>query len=286
MNVIPAKVAGVTRVVMCTPAPKGETNPYLLVAADIAGVDEIYTIGGAQAIAALAYGTKTIPKVDKIVGPGNRYVAFAKSQVVGTVGIDMLAGPSEIVVVADDSARPSFIAADLLSQAEHDEQAVSILITPSSRMIAEVQQHITEQMARLERRNIILSSLRRFGAILRVENLQQALEVANAIAPEHLELAVERPYDWLPAVKHAGAVFLGHYTTESLGDYAAGPNHVLPTAGTARFSSPLSVDDFMKKINVLSFSKEGLSQVKDTVIRIAQMEGLQAHARAVEVRFS
>jgi histidinol dehydrogenase len=198
----------------------------------------------------------------------------------------MLAGPSEIVVIADDSARPSFIAADLLSQAEHDEQAVSILITPSDRLIAAVQQQITTQIARLERRKIISASLRRFGAILRVENLRQAIEAANAIAPEHLELAVERPYDWLPAVKNAGAVFLGHYTTESLGDYAAGPNHVLPTAGTARFSSPLSVDDFIKKTSLLSFSKEGLSRVKDTVIRIAQMEGLQAHARSVETRFS
>jgi len=284
MNVIPAKVAGVPRVVMCSPTPGGDANPYLLVAADIAGVTEIYTVGGAQAIGAMAYGTKTIPRVDKIVGPGNLYVALAKKLVFGVVGIDMLAGPSEIVVVADDSAPPAFIVADLLSQAEHDELAISILITPSTALIRAVRRLIPKQMAQLARRQIIATSLKRFGAILKVSDLNEAIEAANIIAPEHLELAVEQPYNLLPGVKHAGAVFLGHYTPESLGDYAAGPNHVLPTGGTARFSSPLSVEDFMKKTSLISFSKQGLSEIRDTVIRIAQMEGFQAHARAVEVR--
>lgn len=284
MNVIPAKVAGVPGVVMCSPTPGGDANPYLLVAADIAGVTEIYTVGGAQAIGAMAYGTKTIPRVDKIVGPGNLYVALAKKLVFGVVGIDMLAGPSEIVVVADDSAPPAFIAADLLSQAEHDEMAISILITPSTALIRAVSRLIPEQMAKLPRRRIIATSLKRFGAILKVSDLNEAIEAANIIAPEHLELAVEQPYNLLPGVKHAGAVFLGYYTTESLGDYAAGPNHVLPTGGTARFSSPLSVEDFLKKTSLISFSKQGLSQVRDTVIRMALMEGFQAHARAVEVR--
>jgi histidinol dehydrogenase len=284
MNVIPAKVAGVPRVVMCSPTPRGERNPYLLVAADIAGVTEIYTIGGAQAIGAMAYGTKTIPKVDKIFGPGNLYVALAKKLVFGTVGIDLLAGPSEIVVVADDSAPPDYIVADLLSQAEHDEQAVSILITPSEALIKEVRRLIPIQMARLPRARIIAASLKRFGVIIRVKGLEEAIEVANGIAPEHLELAVKQPQELLPRVKHAGAVFLGSYTTESLGDYVAGPNHVLPTGGTARFSSPLSVEDFIKKTSLISFSKDGLARVRDTVVRIAQMEGLQAHAGAVEVR--
>lgn len=284
MNVIPAKVAGVPRVVMCSPTPGGNANPYLLVAADIAGVTEIYTVGGAQAIGAMAYGTKTIPRVDKIVGPGNLYVALAKKLVFGVVGIDMLAGPSEIVVVADDSAPPAFIVADLLSQAEHDETAISILITPSTALVRAVRRLIPEQMAKLPRRQIIATSLKRFGAILKVSDLNEAIEAANIIAPEHLELAVEQPYNLLPGVKHAGAVFLGHYTPESLGDYAAGPNHVLPTGGTARFSSPLSVEDFLKKTSLISFSKQGLSQVRDTVIRMALMEGFQAHARAVEVR--
>jgi histidinol dehydrogenase len=284
MNVIPAKVAGVSRIVMCSPTPGGEINPYLLVAADIAGVTEIYTVGGAQAIGAMAYGTRTIPKVDKIVGPGNIYVALAKKQVVGRVGIDMMAGPSEIVVVADSTAQPAYIAADLVSQAEHDEQAMSVLITPSTRLIRQVKLLMAQQISKLNRRRIIRASLKRFGLILRVKNTADAIEAANLIAPEHLELAVKQPYRLLPSVKHAGAIFVGHYTTESLGDYIAGPNHVLPTGGTARFASPLSVDDFIKKTSLISFTKKGLSQVRDTVIRIAQMEGLQAHARAVEVR--
>ncbi|MBI3609619.1 MAG: histidinol dehydrogenase [Nitrospirae bacterium] len=284
MNGIPAKVAGVPEVVMCTPIPRGEINPHLLVAADLAGVDEIYTVGGAQAIGAMAYGTKTIRKVDKIVGPGNIYVAAAKRQVFGRVDIDMIAGPSEIVVIADETADPRFVAADLLSQAEHDEDAVSILITPSESLIRKVRMRMKEQIDRLPRKKIITASLRRSGRIFLVKDLEQAVAIANAIAPEHLELAVDRPDDLLPMVKHAGAVFLGHYTTEPLGDYIAGPNHVLPTGGTARFSSPLSVDDFVKKMSLLSFSREGLSRVKDAAVRMAEMEGLQAHAQAVEVR--
>jgi histidinol dehydrogenase len=254
------------------------------VAADLAGVDEIYTVGGAQAIGAMAYGTKTIARVDKIVGPGNIYVATAKRLVFGLVDIDMIAGPSEIVVIADDTADPRFVAADLLSQAEHDENAISILISPSDSLIRKVRVQMKEQIERLPRKKIITQSLRRSGTIFRVRDLAQAVTMANAIAPEHLELAVDQPDRLLPMVKHAGAVFLGHYTTESLGDYVAGPNHVLPTGGTARFSSPLSVDDFVKKTSLLAFSLEGLSRVKDAAVRIAEMEGLQAHARAVEVR--
>lgn len=284
MNAVPAKVAGVPEVVMCTPTPQGEMNPHLLVAADLAGVDEIYTVGGAQAIGAMAYGTKTIARVDKIVGPGNIYVATAKRLVFGMVDIDMIAGPSEIVVIADDTADPRFVAADLLSQAEHDEQAISILITPSDSLIRKVRSRMKEQLERLPRKKIIAQSLRRAGKIFRVRDLNQAITMANAIAPEHLELAVDDPDRLLPRVKHAGAIFLGHFTTESLGDYVAGPNHVLPTGGTARFSSPLSVDDFVKKTSLLAFSREGLETVKDAAIRIAEMEGLQAHARSVEVR--
>lgn len=284
MNAVPAKVAGVPEIVMCTPTPKGELNPHLLVAADLSGVDEIYTVGGAQAIGAMAYGTKTIGRVDKIVGPGNIYVATAKRLVFGIVDIDMIAGPSEIVVIADDSSDPRFVAADLLSQAEHDEEAISILITPSESLIRNVRAQMKEQIDRLFRKTIISEALRRSGKIFLVRDLAQAVAMANAIAPEHLELAVDQPDSLLPMVKHAGAVFLGHYTTESLGDYVAGPNHVLPTGGTARFSSPLSVDDFVKKTSLLSFSRGGLLRVKDAAIRIAEMEGLQAHARAVEVR--
>jgi histidinol dehydrogenase len=284
MNALPAKVAGVPEIAMCFPTPNGAVNPALLVAADIAGVSEIFRVGGAQAVAAMAYGTRTIQKVDKIVGPGNLFVALAKKLVSGTVGIDMIAGPSEIVVVADDSARPDFVAADLLSQAEHDEQAMSVLITTSSRLISEVQKSMKRQISGLPRRPIILQSLKRFGLMLRVPSLKAAIEAANRIAPEHLELAVRNPDRLLPAVRHAGAVFLGHYTTESLGDYVAGPNHVLPTGGTARFASPLSVEDFIKRTSLLSFSKKGLAEVRDTVVGIARLEGLQAHARAVEVR--
>ena len=286
MNALPAKVAGVRRIVMCSPTPYGEINPHLLVAADIAGVSVIYRVGGAQAIGAMAYGTQVIEKVDKIVGPGNLYVALAKKQVFGTVGIDMMAGPSEIVVIADTSARPRFVAADLLSQAEHDEEAMCILITPSTELIRAVRRSMDQQIENMVRRRIIKASLKRYGLMLHVKSLREAIEAANLIAPEHLELAVRHPHRLLPAIRHAGAVFLGHYTTESLGDYVAGPNHVLPTGGTARFASPLSVEDFVKRTSLLSFTKQGLARVSDTAIQIARMEGLQAHARAVEVRLT
>lgn len=284
MNSIPAKIAGVPEIVMCTPTPGGELNPHLLVAADLAGVDEIYTVGGVQAIGAMAHGTQTIRKVDKIVGPGNIYVATAKRQIFGLVDIDMFAGPSEIVVIADETANPRFVAADLLSQAEHDEEAMSILIATRETIIKNVRAQMKEQLPKLKRKKIITASLRRTGKIFLVKDLDQAVGVANMIAPEHLELAVNRPEDLLPMIKHAGAVFLGHYTTEPLGDYVAGPNHVLPTGGTARFSSPLSVDDFLKKTSLLSFRPEGLARVKDQAVRIAELEGFQAHARALEVR--
>ncbi len=284
MNGIPAKVAGVPEVVMCTPAPGGELNPHLLVAADLIGIDEIYAIGGAQAIAAMAYGTESIRKVDKVVGPGNRYVAAAKKQVFGEVGIDMIAGPSEIVVIADETADPRFVAADLLSQAEHDEDAISILITPSESLVRGVRAEMKKRLPKLPRKKIIAAALRRGGRILIVNDLAEAARMANRFAPEHLELAVDRPQDLLPLIRHAGAVFLGHYTTESLGDYVAGPNHVLPTGGTARFSSPLSVDDFVKKTSLLSFRPEGLRRVGESAVRIAEMEGLHAHAQAVKVR--
>ena len=284
MNAIPAKVAGVSRIVMCTPAPGGEIAPALLVAADIAGLDEIYMIGGAQAIGAMAFGTATIPQVDKIVGPGNIYVATAKKQVFGQVDIDMIAGPSEIAIIADDSANPVFVTADHISQAEHDEHAVSILITPARKLARKVLQLLPQQIRDQPRRRVIAAALKSFGTIITVRDLDQALEVANAIAPEHLELAVDRPHELLPKVRHAGAVFLGHFTTESLGDYVAGPNHVLPTGGTARFSSPLSVDDFLKKTSLIGFTREGLKQVRNAAIGIGRIEGLFAHARAVEVR--
>ena len=284
MNSIPAKVAGVEEIVMCTPIPGGVLNPHLLVAADLVGVNEIYTIGGAQAIGAMAYGTPTIARVDKIVGPGNAYVATAKRQVFGIVAIDMIAGPSEIVIIADHSANPQFVAADLLSQAEHDEDAISILITTSRQMIKKVQAQMKEQLPKLTRKKIVAASLRKNGKIYLMASLKDAAQLANDIAPEHLELAISDPEALLPMIKHAGAIFLGHYTTEPLGDYVAGPNHVLPTGGTARFSSPLSVDDFVKKSSLLSFTPRGVAFVKDSATRIAQIEGFQAHARAVEVR--
>jgi len=284
MNVIPAKVAGVEQLVMCSPAPGGNLNPYILVAADIAGVTEIYRIGGAQAIAAMAYGTAMIPKVDKIVGPGNIYVATAKRYVFGQVDIDMIAGPSEILVIADHSADPVFVASDLLSQAEHDELASSILVTTSRELANTVNGEIERQLANLSRKEIARKALDRFGAILLVESIQEAAELSNSIAPEHLELAVEKPFELLALIKNAGAVFLGHYTPESVGDYIAGPNHVLPTGGTARFFSPLSTDSFMKKSSLLFYTKEGLDKVSDAVMQIADVEGLEAHGNTIRVR--
>ncbi|HXC62024.1 MAG TPA: histidinol dehydrogenase, partial [Nitrospiria bacterium] len=284
MNAIPAKIAGVERIVISSPTPAGELNPALLVAADLAGVHEIYRVGGAQAIGAMAFGTETIPRVDKIVGPGNQYVALAKRLVYGVVDIDLIAGPSEIVVIADDSADPRFVAADLLSQAEHDEKAMAMLLTPSAKLARRVQTELAVQLRKLPRRKIATASLESYGAIVLVRDLQEAVELANQIAPEHLELEVEDPRALLARVKNAGAVFLGHYSPQALGDYIAGPNHVLPTGGTARFSSPLSLDDFVKKTSLIEYSKEGLRRAKEQVIRIASMEGLDGHWKAVEIR--
>lgn len=284
MNVIPAKVAGVEQLIMCTPATGGALNPYILVAADIAGVTEIYRIGGAQAVAAMAYGTATVPKVDKIVGPGNIYVATAKRHVFGQVDIDMIAGPSEILVIADQTANPTFVASDLLSQAEHDELASALLVTTSREFAEKVDAEVERQLANLSRKEIARKALDRFGAIVLTASLKDAAAVSNSIAPEHLELAVEKPFELLALIRNAGAIFLGHYTPESVGDYVAGPNHVLPTGGTARFFSPLSTDSFMKKSSLLFYTKEGLDKVGEAVMQIADVEGLEAHGNTIKVR--
>jgi len=286
MNTIPAKVAGVGRVVMVTPTPGGDVNPYLLVAADIAGVDVGYRIGGAQAVAALAYGTATVPRVDVIVGPGNIFVATAKKQVYGEVNIDMIAGPSEILVVADDSAHPAFVAADLLSQAEHDELASAILVTPSESLAKAVSGALAGQLAELERTEIAKQSIDTYGFAIVTRDLDEAAQVANRVAPEHLELALADPEALLPKIHNAGAIFLGHYTPEAIGDYVAGPDHVLPTGGTARFSSPLNVDDFIKKTSVLSYSRNAFKRVADTCVILSDTEGLFAHSRSVKVRLA
>jgi histidinol dehydrogenase len=286
MNAIPAAVADVEHLVMCSPVPAGTMNPYILVAADIAGVSEIYKIGGAQAIAAMAYGTATVPKVDKIVGPGNIYVATAKRFIFGQVDIDMIAGPSEILVIADQSANPTFTAADLLSQAEHDELASSILVTTSRELAEKVSAEVERQLANLSRKEIARKAIDRFGVILIVGDLQEAAGISNSIAPEHLELAVEKPFELLALIKNAGAIFLGHYTPESVGDYVAGPNHVLPTGGTARYSSPLSTDSFMKKSSLIFYTKEGLDSVAEAVMQIAEVEGLDAHGNTIKVRMA
>jgi len=284
MAAIPAKVAGVQEILMVTPPQKEGISPAVLVAADLAGVDRIYRIGGVQAIAALAYGTKSIPKVDKIVGPGNQYVAAAKKLVYGNVDIDMVAGPSEIVIVSDESTPASFVAADLLSQAEHDEMALAILITNSEAFGREVEKGVERQLSSLRRRKVALVSLKRRGAILIVKNLEQAMKVVNRIAPEHLELAVSRPLSLIKSVKHAGAVFLGPHTPEAIGDYMAGPDHILPTAGTARFSSPLGVEDFIKRTNLMRFTRNALKRFEKDVKRFAEWEGLEGHSQAVQVR--
>ncbi|MCK5540072.1 MAG: histidinol dehydrogenase [Deltaproteobacteria bacterium] len=283
MNAIPAQVAGVKEIVMVSPAALGY-NPAVLVSARLCGVKRIFRVGGAQAVAALAYGTASIPAVDKIVGPGNIYVALAKRRVFGRVGIDMVAGPSEIMVVADESANPVFVAADLLSQAEHDELAVVVLVTPSQELSDAVKIELGKQLATLQRREIAQCSLQNQGALITTANLDQALELANRFAAEHLELAVADPLLALSSIHNAGAVFLGHSTPEALGDYLAGPNHVLPTAGTARFSSPLGVDDFLKKSSVLSFSSAALKRYGQPLMALAEMEGLEAHGRAVSLR--
>lgn len=285
MNIVPAKVAGVENIIMTTPPNnKGEINPTTIVAAHIAGVDKIYKAGGAQAVAALAFGTETIPKVDKIVGPGNIFVALAKRSVYGYVNIDSVAGPSEILVIADDSSNSTYVAADLLSQAEHDEMASAILITTSQRLAQEVQTELEKQTAVLERKEIIEKSLENYGAIILVKDFDEACALSNAVAPEHMELCVSEPFSFLPKIQNAGAIFLGHYTPEPLGDYMAGPNHVLPTGGTARFFSPLSIDDYIKKSSLISFSEDAFSRLGDDVIKFAEAEGLTAHANSVRVR--
>jgi len=284
MAALPAKVAGVREILMVTPPQKEGISPAVLVAADLSGVHRIYQIGGVQAIAALAYGTKSIPKVDKIVGPGNQYVATAKRLVYGDVDIDMVAGPSEIVIVSDESASPSFVAADLISQAEHDEMAMAILITPSETFGRKVKKEMDRQLTTLKRRGVASFSLNRRGGILIVKDLEQAMELVNRIAPEHLELAVSRPRSLIKRVQHAGAVFLGIYTPEAIGDYMAGPNHILPTAGTARFSSPLGMEDFIKRTNLMRFTQSALRRFEKDVRRFAEWEGLEGHYQAVRIR--
>ncbi len=286
MNAVPAKVAGVNRIVMVTPPGKdGSINPNILVAADIAGVDEIYKIGGAQAVGALSFGTETVPKVDKIVGPGNIYVAMAKRSVYGYVDIDMIAGPSEILVISDETADPKFLAADIMSQCEHDVLASSVLLTTSLELAEKVKAEIERQIQYLSRRTIIEESLKNYCAIIVVEDIKEAVELANNIAPEHLELMVKDPFLMLGEIKNAGSVFLGDYSPEPLGDYFAGPNHVLPTSGTARFFSPLSVDDFIKKSSFIYYSREALEPVNKKIIKMAEVEGLTAHANSIRVRF-
>jgi histidinol dehydrogenase len=284
MNAVPAKVAGVGEIIMVVPTPGGEINPHVLVAASLSGVDRIFRIGGAQAIAALAYGTETIPKVDKITGPGNIYVATAKKLVFGQVGIDMIAGPSEILVISDGSGNPVHIAADMLSQAEHDELASSILITTDRNFGELVASEVERQLSLLSRETIARASWEKYGAIIVSETLDEAVEFSNCIAPEHLELAVAAPFAILPQIVNAGAIFMGHWTPEAAGDYLAGPNHTLPTGGTARFFSPLSVDDFVKKSSIVYFSENGLKRLGNDIVRIAGLEGLEAHGRSVSVR--
>lgn len=284
MNAIPAKVAGVPEVVMVVPTPRGEINELVLAAACIAGVDRVFTIGGAQAVAALAYGTESVPQVDKIVGPGNIYVATAKRHVFGQVGIDMIAGPSEILVVCDGETDPDWIAMDLFSQAEHDEDAQSILLSPDETFLDRVAQSIERLLPTMERAEIIRISLQNRGALIQVADLEQACRVANRIAPEHLELSVADPERWLPSIRHAGAIFMGRYTAEALGDYCAGPNHVLPTSGTARFSSPLGVYDFQKRSSIIFCSAAGAAELGKTASVLARGESLTAHARSAEYR--
>lgn len=284
MNAIPAKVAGVEEVIMVVPMPGGDVNPHVLAAAKIAGVDRIFKIGGAQAVAALAYGTESVPRVDKITGPGNIYVATAKQLVFGRVDIDMIAGPSEILVINDGSGNAAHIAADLLSQAEHDELASSVLVTSCEKMAVAVQGEVEKQLKELNREEIARKSIDDYGAIILAQDLDEAIAFSNLIAPEHLELAVDNPFEILPQIKHAGAIFMGHNTPEAAGDYLAGPNHTLPTGGTARFFSPLSLDDFVKKSSIISFSKAGLQRLGNEIVHIAELEGLDAHAKSVSIR--
>ena len=286
MNAIPAKIAGVEEIVMCTPPQKdGTPNPNIIAAAKIAGVDRIFLMGGAQAVAALAYGTETVPKVDKIVGPGNIFVATAKKLLYGTVDIDMIAGPSEILIIADSSANPKYLAADLMSQAEHDKLASSILLTDSQEIADKTKEELEIQMAKLSRNEIIKASIDDFGAIIVCSDITQAIEFANELAPEHLEVCCNNPMEYVGKLDNAGSVFLGNYSPEPLGDYFAGPNHVLPTSGTARFFSPLSVDSFIKKSSFIYYTEEALRKDAEDVIRFADTEGLTAHANSIKVRF-
>ena len=284
MNAIPAQVAGVGEIIMVVPTPRGEKNPLVLAAAHVAGVTRAFTIGGAQAVAALAYGTETVPRVDKVTGPGNAYVAAAKRRVFGQVGIDMIAGPSEILVLADGSTPADWVAMDLFSQAEHDELAQSILLCPDAAYIEKVQEAIDRLLPEMPRREIIAKSLTGRGALIRTRSMEEACEISNRIAPEHLEIASGEPHRWEPLLRHAGAIFLGGYTSESLGDYCAGPNHVLPTSTTARFSSPLGVYDFQKRSSLIEVSEAGAQVLGTIAAELAYGEGLQAHARAAELR--
>ena len=285
MDSIPAKIAGVREVVMVTPPnQEGKVNPVILAAASIAGVDKIFKVGGAQAIAALAYGTESVPKVDKIVGPGNAFVAEAKKQVFGQVSIDMIAGPSEILIVADGASNPKHLAADLLSQAEHDKLASAVLVTDSDTLAVAVQAELEIQIPQLERSEIARASIDNNGKIIVAENLMQAIEIANEIAPEHLELCVDNPFDYLDAIRHAGSIFMGRNCPEALGDYFAGPNHTLPTSGTAKFSSPLGVDDFIKKTQFTYYTRSALEAVAEDVAYFARQEGLTAHAKSAVIR--
>ena len=284
MNAIPAKVAGVEELIMVVPTPNGITNQLVLAAAYISGVNKVFTVGGAQAIAALAYGTQAIPKVDKIVGPGNIYVATAKRAVFGQVGIDMIAGPSEILIICDGKTNPDWIAMDLFSQAEHDEDAQSILLCPDADFIKQVESSITKLLPTMDRKDIIATALKDRGALIQTKDMDEAIAISNQIAPEHLELSVEDPQAMLDGIKHAGAIFMGRHTCESLGDYCAGPNHVLPTSGTARFSSPLGVYDFQKKSSLIMVSDEGANVLGEIAATLADGEGLQAHAQSARYR--
>ena len=284
MNVIPAQVAGVGEIALSVPTPHNEVNPYVMAAIEMLGVKEVYRMGGAQAVGAMAYGTRTIPRVDKIVGPGNIFVAMAKKLVFGEVDIDMIAGPSEVLIIADKTASPRFIAADLLSQAEHDELASSILITDSGSLAVAVQKELKLQLSGLKRKGIAESSIKNYGAIIIRKDLKKAVQLSNEIAPEHLEVLTQYPFDVLRGIRNAGAIFLGPWTPEPLGDYAAGPNHTLPTGGTARFFSPLGVYDFVKRSSLLSFSREGFTRLAKTVITVSEIEGLNAHGNTIRVR--
>ncbi len=284
MNALPAKIAGVGEIIMVTPAPSGEINPLALAAAALAGVDRVFSIGGAQAVAALAYGAGPVPAVDKIVGPGNRYVTAAKRLVFGVVGIDMIAGPSEVLIVADDSANPEWLALDMFAQAEHDEDARAVLVTTDPTLPVRVEDCMNRQLDAMERAAVIRASLRANGALIHVENLDRACAVVNQLAPEHLELAVREPHALLPKIRHAGAIFLGHFSAEALGDYCAGPNHVLPTGGAARFSSPLGVHDFQKRSSLLECTSDSVVGLARTAATLAQGEGLPAHARSAQLR--